>query len=152
MRILQRILFFLLLVLIPGCKDYSTNEYLLKEYYYCYNAYRTYPLDLTVDTFKYLFKENDTLQIIGYRYETIDDIKYAIKDTTYKKYSINNKSINVYPFPVTDFELTYNPIIGFSDYTEWRINAFDKNKLVVTFYNYKNEKLSSDIELYAIKY
>lgn len=135
-----------------GCRDDSTNDYLFKEYYYCYNAYRTYPIDLTVDTFKYFFKANDTLQIIGYRYETLNDIQYAIKDTTYKKYSISNKSIYVYSDIGSDFELRYDPIIGFSDYTEWRINTFDKNKLDVTFYNYKNKKLSSDIELYAVKY
>ncbi|MDD3321152.1 MAG: hypothetical protein PHS59_06890 [Paludibacter sp.] len=140
-------------ILFCGCKEYISHNYLFNEYYYCFNAYRKYPIDMTVDTFKYFFRNNNTLEIIGYRYETLNDSLVPIKDTVYKQYYLDKKSIKVFDLlPTENAFLTESTDIGFSYYSEWRLNSFDKNKLIVVFYNWRVEKLSSEIELYAVKY
>jgi hypothetical protein len=154
MKNLNLLLPILTLAMLSGCSDnkgYKPDKYLFDEYYYAYYNCRNYPTDMTVDTFKYNFEENNTVKITGYRYSTKGGIIQAQEDTVYRNYQLAEKSIYVFmPAQKDDIALDATPI-GFSDCYDWRIKSFDKERLIVDFYSWNGLQCRKNIELYANK-
>ena len=142
------------LVMLSGCsnnKGYKPDKYLFDEYYYAYYNCRNYPTDMTVDTFKYNFEENNTVKITGYRYSIKNGIIQAQEDTVYRNYQLAEKSIYVFRQPPKDGAAIDATSIWFSDYYDWRIESLDTEKLIVDFYSWNGLQCKTNVELYAFK-
>ena len=82
---MRKLIFTILIALIVcfGCKKdkASLDTSLFDDNYYSAFVYRDYPNDLRLDTFKYHFNK-DTLTIIGYTFDRVNNIKTPVKKDT----------------------------------------------------------------------
>lgn len=133
-----------------GCKkEKSLNILLFDDYYYNALVYRDYPNDLTLDTFKYYFNK-DTLTIIGYTFEQLNNIRTPIKkDTISHSYFVVDNNI-YFPIQIANYnELQNWNYVGPYEYNllRWEIIELDKSKLIIESYN--SDKLICHFELIA---
>lgn len=137
-------------ILCFGCKkDEPFNTSLFDDYYYTATVYRDYPNDLSLDTFKY-YLNKDTLTVIGYTYDRVNNIKTPVKkDTVSHSYYIKDNNIYFPPQTANYYETQKNYLFGPLEFhlMRWEIIKLDNSKLVVEGYN--SDKLISHFELIA---
>lgn len=118
-------------------KDEKINVSLFDDYYYSALVYRDYPNDLSLDIFKYYFNK-DTLRIIGYSFDLVNNIRTPIKkDTISHSYFIDDNNI-YFPFQTVSYnELYTQNWLGPYEYEllRWQIIELDKSKLIIESYN-----------------
>ena len=152
---MKKLIFAILIVFIIcfGCKkdkDMALDTSLFDDDYYSAFVYRDYPSDLSLDTFTYYFNK-DTLTVIGYTFERVNNIKTPVKkDTISHSFFIENNNIYFPPQTTNPYEVVINyNIVGPYEFhlLHWEIIEFNKTKLVID--SHTSDKVISHFELIA---
>ena len=152
---MKKLIFTILIAFIIcfGCKKdkyKALDTSLFDDDYYSAFVYRDYPNDLSLDTFTYYFNK-DTLTVIGYTFERVNNIKTPVKkDTISHSFFIENNNIYFPPQTTNPYELEINNNL-FGPYEfhllHWEIIESNNTKLVID--SHTSDKVISHFELIA---